>query len=327
MEQLLRDEVAQEMAGHDFLTIADLSSEAFQRIIDVAAVLKQARRAPWTRALLDGRSLAMIFTKASTRTRVSFEVGMHELGGFTLFLNPQDLQLGRGETVADTARVLSRMVDGILIRTYAQAEVEELARHATVPVINGLTDSYHPTQVVADFLTLREHKGDLHRLVVTYVGDGNNVAHSLMLGAARVGMELRVCTPEELPPDPRVVAMARRKAEETGARIVLGRDPEEAAQGADALYTDVWASMGQEAEHDRRVSILRRYQVNEELLARARPGAVVLHCLPAHRGEEITDAVMDGPQSVVFDEAENRLHAQKAILALFLGVGEGRAEV
>lgn len=320
MERLFRDEVAQELAGRDFLTIADLSSQGFQRLIEAAAVLKQARRAPWTRRLLDGRTLAMIFTKASTRTRVSFEVGMFELGGYALFLNPQDLQLGRGETIGDTARVLSRMVDGILIRTYAQAEVEELARHASVPVINGLTDSYHPTQVVADFLTLREHKGDLHRLVLTYVGDGNNVAHSLMLGAARVGMELRVCTPEELQPDPKVVAMARRKAEETGARILLSRDPREAVEGADAIYTDVWASMGQESEHERRVQLLRPYQVNQELLARARPGAVVLHCLPAHRGEEITDEVMDGPQSVVFDQAENRLHAQKAILALFLGV-------
>lgn len=319
MERIFRDDVAQEMAGHDFLTIADLSSEAFQRLIDAAQVLKQARRAPWTRRLLDGRSLAMIFAKASTRTRVSFEVAMFELGGYALFLNPQDLQLGRGETVADTARVLSRMVDGILIRTYAQAEVEELARHATVPVINGLTDTFHPTQAVADLLTLREHKGDLHRLTVTYVGDGNNVAHSLMLGAARVGMELRVCTPPELEPEPEIIAMARRKAEETGARILVSHDPLEAVEGADAVYTDVWASMGQEAEREHRLELLRPYQVNRALLSRARPGAVVLHCLPAHRGEEITDEVMDGPQSVVFDQAENRLHAQKAILALFLG--------
>lgn len=261
----------------------------------------------------------MIFAKASTRTRVSFEVAMYELGGYALFLNPQDLQLGRGETIADTARVLSRMVDGILIRTFSQAEVEELARHATVPVINGLTDTFHPTQAVADLLTVREHKGDLHRLSMAYVGDGNNVAHSLMLGAARVGMELRVCTPPELEPNPEIVAMARRKAEETGARIVLCHDPKEAVDGVDAVYTDVWASMGQEAERERRLELLRPYQVNQALLSRARPGAVVLHCLPARRGEEITDEVMDGPQSVVFDQSENRLHAQKAILALFLG--------
>ncbi|HEY8530661.1 MAG TPA: ornithine carbamoyltransferase [Limnochorda sp.] len=319
MERIFRDELAREMAGHDFLTIADLSTEAFQRLLDAAQVLKQARRAPWTRRLLDGRSLAMIFAKASTRTRVSFEVAMYELGGYALFLNPQDLQLGRGETIADTARVLSRMVDGILIRTFSQAEVEELARHATVPVINGLTDTFHPTQAVADLLTVRERKGDLHRLAMAYVGDGNNVAHSLMLAAARVGMELRVCTPPELEPQPEIVAMARRKAEETGARIVLMHDPKEAVDGADAVYTDVWASMGQEAERERRLELLRPYQVNQALLSRARPGAVVLHCLPARRGEEITDEVMDGPQSVVFDQSENRLHAQKAILALFLG--------
>ncbi|MBC7326237.1 MAG: ornithine carbamoyltransferase, partial [Moorella sp. (in: Bacteria)] len=255
----------------------------------------------------------------STRTRVSFEVGMYQLGGYPLFLTHEDLQLGRGETIADTARVLSRYLDGIMIRTYAHKDVEELAAHATIPVINGLTDFLHPTQALADIMTIREWKGRLKGLNLTFIGDGNNVAHSLMYGGAKVGLNVAIACPSGYEPMPQVVEEARRIAADNGCHIAVTNNIREAAEGADILYTDVWASMGQEGESEKRRQAFQKYQINSELLKLAKPDAMVLHCLPAHRGEEITDEVMDGPQSAVFDEAENRLHAHKAIMAALMG--------
>jgi ornithine carbamoyltransferase len=260
----------------------------------------------------------MIFTKASTRTRVSFEVGMFQLGGYALFLSAQDIQLRRGETVGDTARTLERYLDGIMIRTFDQADVEDLARYGSIPVINGLTDLLHPTQALADIMTVEEHKGKLSGLKLAFIGDGNNVAHSLLQICAKVGMHMTIACPPGYEPDPEILAGARVDAAATGVKLEVVTDPFEAVAGADALYTDVWASMGQEAERAERLKDFSRYQVNAELLGKAAPGAVVLHCLPAHRGEEITDEVLDGPQSVAFDEAENRLHAHKAIMALVM---------
>lgn len=289
------------------LSLAECSSAEVNGLLQLAAEVKaQPDR---YRAALAGKSLAMIFQKPSTRTRVSFEVGMVELGGHALYLSGNDMQLGRGETVADTARVLSRYVHGILARVFAHADVEALT-HGTVPVINGLSDHLHPCQALADLLTLQEHKGELDGLVLAYVGDGNNVAHSLINASPHTGLVVRVATPEGYEPDATVVAAARK----AGGTIEVLRDPGEAVSGADAVYTDVWASMGQEAEHDQRTTLFADYQVNEALFAKAADDAIFLHCLPAHRGEEVTDGVVDHPRSVVFDEAENRLHAQKALM-------------
>jgi len=261
----------------------------------------------------------MIFTKPSTRTRVSFEVAMWQLGGYGLFLSAQELQLRRGETIADTARVLSRYVDGIMIRTFDHRDVEDLARYGTVPVINGLTDLLHPCQVLADYFTVYEKKGRTKGLKMVYVGDGNNVAHSLMFGGAKVGMNVTVACPPGYEPLSHIVELAREDARATGATIEVTHDPVDAVRGADVIYTDVWASMGQEAEHEKKAQALAGFQVNEALVkAAGKEDVMVMHCLPAHRGEEITDEVMDGPHSVVFDEAENRLHVQKAILVLLM---------
>jgi ornithine carbamoyltransferase len=256
----------------------------------------------------------MIFQKPSTRTRVSFEVGIAQLGGHALYLRADDLQLGRGETIRDTATVLSRYLDAIMIRTFAQSDVEELAEHADIPVINGLTDSSHPCQALADVLTIRERLGRLEGVRIAYLGDGNNVCASLMVAAAKLGASFVAVTPRGYEPDERAVALAR----ETGSVVELSDDPTDAVQGADVLYTDVWTSMGQEEERERRLRELAGFAITDELLAHAGKDAIVLHCLPAHRGEEISDAVMEGPQSAVFDEAENRLHAQKALLELLL---------
>jgi ornithine carbamoyltransferase len=256
----------------------------------------------------------MIFMKSSTRTRVSFEVGTFQLGGHALFLSPRDVQLGRGEPVADTARVLSRYVDGIMIRTYAHAEVEELARHATVPVINGLTDLLHPCQVLADVLTVRQHLGTIDGRKVAWVGDGNNMANSWLNAAATLGFELALACPEGYDPDPAILARAQ-----AATRVSLVRDPREAVDGAHVVNTDVWASMGQEEEQGQRMRAFAGYQVDAALMARAAPDAIFLHCLPAHRGEEVGAEVIDGPQSRVWDEAENRLHAQKAVMAALIG--------
>ncbi|MGE5599221.1 MAG: ornithine carbamoyltransferase [Bacteroidota bacterium] len=306
------------LRGRDLISIHDLDTEEVYQIIETAIQLKTHRRAGLEDQPLRGKTLAMIFTKNSTRTRVSFEVAMYQLGGHALFLSGNDLQLRRGETIADTAKVLSRYVDGIMIRTFAHRDVLDLAAAADVPVINGLTDLLHPCQVLADLQTIYEKRRRLEGLRLVYVGDGNNMAHSLMFGGAKVGMHVTICCPDDHQPDPEIVRQAKEDARATGAMIEIGNDPLPAVVGADVLYTDVWVSMGQEAEHAARVKAFKPFQLNEKLLARAGRDAIVLHCLPAHRGEEITDEVIDGPQSVVFDEAENRLHTQKAILALLM---------
>ena len=260
----------------------------------------------------------MIFQKSSTRTRVSFEVGMYQLGGSALFLSANDLQIGRGEPVRDTARVMSRYVDGIMIRTFSHAEVEELAHYSTIPIINGLTDLLHPCQALADLFTVREHKGDLKGLKMAYIGDGNNMVNALLHGCAKVGMHITVATPAGYAPNKQIIAEAQEAAALSGSKITITNSPLEAAAGADVLYTDVWASMGQEAEQMARQRAFADFQINSAALQVANHDAIVMHCLPAHRGEEITNEVMEGPQSVVFDEAENRLHVQKAIMALLM---------
>lgn len=306
------------LQGRDLLTLAQLTPEELEALLEFASALKEA--GPYgARELLAGQAIALIFEKPSTRTRVSFEVAMWQLGGHAVTMTTQQMQLGRGETWEDTGRVLSRYVQGVVIRTFAQEGLEALAEAASVPVINALTDRFHPCQVLADLLTLREHFGRLRGLKLTYVGDGNNMAHSLMLGGALAGLDVVVCTPPGYEPEEQVVAQAQRLAEASGCRVHVSHDPAEAAAGADALYTDVWASMGQEDERERRLRDFQGYQLNEELLGKAASRAVVLHCLPAHRGEEITAAVMDGEQSLVFPQAENRLHVQKALLAALMG--------
>ncbi|MCR4401947.1 MAG: ornithine carbamoyltransferase [Firmicutes bacterium] len=307
------------MRGRSLLSIHDLSVAEVEKIFEVSARLKEETRAGVEHHLLRGKTLAMIFTKPSTRTRVSFEVAIWQLGGYGLFLSAQELQLRRGETIADTARVLSRYVDGIMIRTFDHRDVEDLARYGTVPVINGLTDLLHPCQALADYFTVFEKKGRTKGLKLVYVGDGNNVAHSLMLGGAKVGIDVTVACPPGYEPLQDIVEMAGEDAKATGATIRVTHDPVEAVKGADVIYTDVWASMGQEAEHEKKARALAAFQVNEALVeAAGKEDVMVMHCLPAHRGEEITDGVMDGPHSVVFDEAENRLHVQKAILVLLM---------
>ena len=295
----------------DFLQIPDFSSEEIHRLIDLAGEMKDGA---YDRKPLAGKTLAMIFAKSSTRTRVSFEVGTYQLGGHALFLSSRDIQLGRGEPIRDTARVLSGYVDGIMIRTFAQQEVEELARYSSVPVINGLTDSFHPCQVLADLMTVREALGGWAGKRVAWIGDGNNMAHSWLNAAGLLGFELVLACPKGYLPDPEVVA---RNAGLTSVRVVT--DPREAVEAAHVVTTDVWASMGQEDEAEARRTAFAGYLVDEALMAGAGPGAIFLHCLPAHRGEEVTDAVLEGPQSRVWDEAENRLHVQKALMALLMG--------
>lgn len=305
--------------GRDFLSIQEWSTEELEQVLDLAADLKEKQQRREAHPILRGKTLGMIFQKSSTRTRVSFEVGMWQLGGQALFLSANDLQIGRGEPVKDTARVLSRYLDGIMIRTFSHAEVEELAAYADIPVINGLTDRLHPCQAMADLLTIREHKGSLKGLKMAYIGDGNNMVHSLMHSCAKFGMDISVATPTAYEPNAGIVAAAKQVAQGTGSRIELTQDVLEAAAGADVLYTDVWASMGMESEQVARQAVFKNYQINQQVLAAADKKAIVLHCLPAHRGEEITEDVLEGPQSVVFDEAENRLHVQKAVMALVMG--------
>jgi ornithine carbamoyltransferase len=297
------------------LSITDLSRSDVDDLFRLAAEGKAHVKAGRASSALAGRSLALIFEKPSLRTRVTFEVGMIQLGGAAVYLAAQDIGLGRRESVADVARNLGRWVNGIAARAFEQATVERLARHASIPVINALTDHEHPCQALADFFTLWERGLDLSRLRLAWVGDGNNVCHSLVLLAALVGTDMAIACPPGYEPAPRVLETARA----LGGRVTVAAEPREAAAGADALYTDVWVSMGQEAERERRLEAFSRYQVSEPLLAAARPSAVVMHCLPAHRGEEISEAVLDGPQSVVLDQAENRLHVQKAILLTLLG--------
>ena len=304
----------------DFLTIHDLSPDEVEHVLDLAAHLKAMQASGVPHRYLEGQTLGMIFEKSSTRTRVSFEVGMYQLGGSALFLSSHDTQLGRGEPIKDTARVLSRYLDGIMIRTFAHETAEELAKWADIPVINALTDLLHPCQVMADLLTMREHKGkNLSELKVAFVGDGNNMANSYLYGAAKTGMTLSVATPKTHQPNKTVLKNAMKDAKETGAKLILTDDPMEAVKDADVIVTDTWASMGQEAEHDKRKKIFAPYQVNKALLEKADRRAIVMHCLPAYRGEEITDEVFEANASVIFDEAENRLHAQKAIMTLLMG--------
>lgn len=307
------------LKGRDLLSIADLTEEEFWELLEFAKLLKLETLAGKRHEYLKGKTLAMIFQKPSTRTRVAFEVGMYQLGGYALYLSSNDMQLRRGETIADTARVLSRFVDGIMARVFDHQDVVDLAKYADVPVINGLSDEEHPSQVLADFLTIWEKFGTLKGVKLAYVGDGNNVAHSLLLAAGLVGMDISVATPEGYEPKPFYVEKAKELAAKHGSSVQVLRDPVEAVSGANAVYTDVWASMGQEAEHEERLRIFRPYQVNPNLMSHADKHAIFLHCLPAHRGEEVVDEVADSPQSAIFDEAENRLHAHKAILAMLMG--------
>ncbi|MBR2071838.1 MAG: ornithine carbamoyltransferase [Phascolarctobacterium sp.] len=302
----------------DLISIHDLEIGEVALILDVAAKLKRKQKKGEPHQYLKGKTLAMLFSKASTRTRTSFEVGFFQLGGHPIYLSDDASQIGRGEPVKDTARVLSRFVDGIMIRTFSHESVIELAKYASIPVINGLTDLLHPCQALTDLFTIQEKMKVLKGRKMVYVGDGNNMAHSLMYAAAKVGMNMVCACPKGYQPDPKVLAEAQEDAAQTGCTITVEEDVMKAVKGADVLYTDTWASMGQEEEHDARKKIFAPYQINAELLAAARPEAIVMHCLPAYRGEEITDDVIEGPQSVVFDQAENRLHVQKAIMALLM---------
>jgi ornithine carbamoyltransferase len=311
-------EVAQHLKGRDFVRIGTWNSEELKTALDLADELKELRKQREPHELLPGRMLGMIFQKPSTRTRVSFEVGIVELGGYGLYLSANDLQLGRGETIKDTGHVLERYLDAIMIRTFAQEDVEQLAEHADIPVINGLTDYAHPCQALADLMTIRERLGRLSGARLAYLGDGNNVCVSLMVGAARFGMRFVAATPEGYEPDATAVSAARRAAVQMGGTVELTRDPSEAAREADVLYTDVWTSMGQEKEAERRRKDLSGFQIDDQLVSHASSDAIVLHCLPAHYGEEITEEVLYGPHSAVWDQAENRLHAQKALLALIV---------
>ncbi|MFR9710691.1 ornithine carbamoyltransferase [Paenibacillus sp. MB22_1] len=305
--------------GRDFIELTDYSTDEIHYLIDLAIELKRKQKNGEVYQPLLGKTVGLIFEKSSTRTRVSFEVGTYQLGGHALFLSKNDIQLGRGETIADTAGVMSRYLDGIMIRTFGHDKVADLARYATVPVINGLSDLAHPCQVLADYQTLYEHKGKLQGLKLAYVGDGNNMAHSLMIGGAKLGVHVSVASPEGYEPDPQIVADAQEIAKATGAVIEVVRDPKAAVQEADAIYTDVWASMGFEEEQKIREEAFRNYQVDEQLARYAKPDYVFMHCLPAHRGEEVSEGVIDGPHSIIFDQAENRLHAQKALMAALIG--------
>ncbi len=317
----------------DYLTVDALSSAELVKVLDLADELKAERRAsqerPATAELtaadhsndLAGRSIGMIFEKPSTRTRVSFEVGITELGATPVVLNASELQLGRGETVEDTARVLSRYLHALVVRTFAQSRLEALASAGTIPVINALSDFSHPCQALADLQTIREYKGGLQGLKLAYLGDGNNVANSLLCAGAMVGMHVAVGSPPGYEPIPQVVGIARQLAAETGGQVTVTADALQAARDADVVYTDVWASMGQEGQHDARMLMFRPFQVGYHVVEAARPDAIVMHCLPAHRGEEIAGDVIDGQQSVVWTQAENRLHAQKALLLFLLGQG------
>ncbi|SDZ79349.1 ornithine carbamoyltransferase [Desulfuromusa kysingii] len=298
----------------DFLALSDWTLEDLESIFSLTRELKQKQKEGTPHPLLKGQTLGMIFEKSSTRTRVSFEVGMFQLGGHALFLHSGTTQMGRGEPIKDTARVMSGYCDGVMARTYSHQALEEFAQNSYVPVINGLSDLYHPCQLVADIFTVTEHKEDYRNLKYCWIGDGNNMANSWINAAALVGFELRIASPKGYEPDKEIVALAKK----SGAKILLTNDPREAAAGADVLNTDVWASMGQESEQQKRAKAFTGFQINADILKLADPEAVVMHCLPAHRNEEITDEVVEGPQSIIFNEAENRLHAQKAILATLM---------
>lgn len=302
----------------DFLRIPDFTRDEVAGILETSARLKKERKEGKQHRLLEGKSVGMLFNKSSTRTRISFEVGIYQLGAQALVLSGDKMQMGRGETRPDTAKVFSRYLDALVIRTYAHEEVEELAKSADIPVINALTDMYHPCQILSDMLTIVEKRGKLDGVKVAYIGDGNNVAHSWLLGSAVMGINLSVACPEGYEPDKRVVEEAKALAAKSGASLEIVRDPSVAAKGADVLYTDTWVSMGQDEETETRRKAFAGFTIDSALVKKARSGAMVMHCLPAHRGEEITSEVMDGPASVVWDQAENRLHTQKAILLKLL---------
>ena len=300
------------------LSIADLSTEEVWQILNLAKELKEEWQKGGNKPILKGKTLGMVFQKPSLRTRVSFEMGMIHLGGQALYLSPNEIKLGERESVPDVARVLSRYVDGIMARVFAHRHIEELAAYSRVPVINGLSDYNHPCQALSDLLTIWEKRGELKGLKLAYVGDGNNVATSLLFAATKVGMDITLASPEGYELSDEVVELGRKFAAQSGSKVELVRDPATAVQEADVIYTDVWTSMGQEEEMERRLKIFPPYQVKAALVAQAKPDVIVMHCLPAHRGQEITDEVADGPHSVIFDQAENRMHAQKAILALLM---------
>jgi ornithine carbamoyltransferase len=310
--------MAANLKGKSLDSLFHFTKEEIEQILKTAELLKSQHLRGEEHLLLKGKTLAMIFEKPSTRTRVSFEVGMWQLGGYALYLNASDLQLGRGETIADTARVLSRYVDGIMARVFAHQTILDLAQYSGVPVINGLSDFTHPCQVLADLFTIYEKKGRLPGLKLAYVGDASNVAHSLLYGCSKVGMDITLGCPKGFEPNPQVVSEAREEAKRSGCEVNLTNDPKAAVKGADIVYTDVWTSMGKEKEHKKRVKIFRPYQVNAKLVKEAKEDYLFMHCLPAHRGEEVTDEVADSKYSVIFDQAENRLHAQKALLALII---------
>ncbi|WP_100373532.1 ornithine carbamoyltransferase [Bacillus sp. FJAT-45037] len=316
MKQTIKKHVS--LTGRDFLTLLDYAPKEVKELLRVAAEIKQKAKDHDHEPILKGKSLGMIFENASTRTRVSFEVGMTQLGGHALFLSPRDLQIGRGEPIKDTAKVLSRYVDAIMIRTNSHDMVEELAANADVPVINALTDAYHPCQALADLLTIKEYKPTQEKLKLAYVGDGNNVAHSLLIAGAKTGMDVVVATPKGYEVDAGIFAAAKNAAEETGALLTETNDPVHACEQADVIYTDVWASMGYEGEQSEREKAFAPFQVNENLTSHAKDDYLFLHCLPAHRGEEVTVDVIDGGHSAIYDQAENRLHVQKAILTSLL---------
>ncbi|HRT27460.1 MAG TPA: ornithine carbamoyltransferase [Syntrophales bacterium] len=307
------------MMRKDLISFAGLDRRDFDRIFERAFAIKRMQKEGVVYTPLKGKTLGMTFFKSSTRTRLSFEVGMYQLGGIAIFLSARDIQVGRGESIEDTARIMSRYLDGVVVRTFSQESVEEFARAASIPVVNGLTDLLHPCQILSDLFTISEKKGTYEGVKVAYVGDGNNIANSLIEAATRLPFELALACPEEYEPNPEIL---RAGVQSSGGRVRLFRQPSEAVEGADVVYTDVWASMGQEGEAEKRKQALKDYQINAALMKRAKRDAVVMHCLPAHRGEEITADVIDGPQSVVFDQAENRLHVQKAILEILMGGGK-----
>ncbi|MCR4432613.1 MAG: ornithine carbamoyltransferase [Caldiserica bacterium] len=307
-----------ELRGRDLLSLRDLTRQEIELVFEATTELKTLAKMGHFPRLLEGKTLAMVFQKTSTRTRVSFEVAMAHLGGHALFLSANDLQLRIGETILDTARVLGRYVDGIMARVYGHQDVVDLAEGSRAPVINGLSDFTHPCQGLTDFYTILEHKGKLSGLTLAYVGDGNNVANSLIFGGTKLGLHVRLGTPSKYRPPEEVLKTAEKFASESGGSLEIFEDPVQAVSDADVVYTDTWVSMGQEKEKEERLKVFQPYQLSSKLLKHAKKDAIVMHCLPAHRGLEITDEVMDGPQSVIFDQAENRLHVQKAILALLL---------
>lgn len=302
----------------DLISLHDLTSQEVLDLLKLGLKLKKELKEGIPHPILKGKALGMIFTKSSTRTRVSFEVGMTQLGGYPLFLSSNDIQLGRGETIHDTAKVLERYLDGIMIRTFAHSDVLELAEEASIPVINALTDLLHPCQVLADLMTAYEHKGKLEGLKFAYIGDGNNMAHSIMYGCAKAGLDCAIATPEQYQCDAEVVENAKADFKESGKNLIITRDPVEAIKDADIVYTDTWVSMGQEAEKAERQKVFGPYTVDGKLFSNAKDDAIFMHCLPAYRGFEVTEEVIDGPRSVIFDEAENRLHAQKAVMATLM---------